>query len=1212
MNAEQLADPTQNAQSRLAMPGEANPIVNSILARARWMQRALSPWTQHWLSQANEPAGPSQSAAPSGQALPSVFTTGAVQQTLSRIQAQYGPYASRSVAEEANALPLVGAPSQLTSTPAAASGPYSKPFNSLEDFLAAVEASKERTDTPPPTENAKPAPQRTQGPYSKPFNSLEEFLKATEAAKARNYAPPPAEKMEPPAPPREAGPYSHAFTSFEEFVKAVEESRQQWGYTAPQTVQPEQTSSPPGKIRPISRVEELPTRDNSTLVNIPASTAQVAPQVAPQPNESFSIPDQLPTTTLATEAFPLQSDSAILTAPALTSAPTGPAVIPPFSPAKARGGPAPRGPAPRGPAPRGTPPRASGSQPVQRTTTGSEELPAPVEPVPATSPTSPVTPLRDVAITVPESSAESALPPFVQPQTAESASALVPVDYEATSSDAPLTTRPSVEPLPTPSMRGVPPEQRPAIDHVPANAAQETRAAATPQATPQPASTPVAVAPAAKVVAASSPTSRGRPSAISGTPSVQREVEETAQDEFGSSGAEPSAAPDVQRHVAEPAQTALPIDQSSSEWTVSSINEEPAATTALPIVQRHVSEPSISPVASDVEAWPEVTPTQADMPLAQRRTAATRPAPATPARPGTPIPAHPETSPGSDTLPVVQQLVSEPPTSAVASEVAREDEGALPSTPADFTPARSALNMPLAQRKSDQAKPMPSTPPVVQRDASESQVVAPVAEAALEEEILPTTLPEPTPARSARSMPLAQRKLDQANLPPSTSSVAQRLASKSQAAVFAAEPAMEEEAVMPTTTPEVTPTRSARSVPLAQRELDQAKLTPSTSLVVERLASESQAAAFAAEPAVEEEAVMPTTTPGVTPTRSVHSVPLAQRKLDQAKLPPSTSSVVQRLASESQAAAFAAEPAVEEEAVMPTTTPEVTPTRSARSVPLAQRELDQAKLPPSTSSVVQRLASESQAAALAAEPAVEEEAVTPTTTPEVTPTRSARSVPLAQRHTIEAEMVAPPQPPEAATEARGAFPPAQIAPPSRSEMPLVQRHIADTQPVEEEPIQRQLGEPPSPAGAAPLPDQTATNISDRILARVVGHEHIPAAKLPDLPLHQPVPQRVSAPEAKAASQLVKSEFVAAVPAPPVSVPAITPAIQRTPEPVIQRTPTEPSTTSQEAGFIQRVESGPAEPGPEAPEPVDLDNLARQVYPIIKHMLAVERERRSFR
>ena len=87
--------------SPTCVSGEANPIVDSILARTRWVQRALSPWTQRWLSQ---PAA----TAFGRRTLPITFTVGATQQTLSRVQAQYKSHSSRPVSEEANTLPLVG------------------------------------------------------------------------------------------------------------------------------------------------------------------------------------------------------------------------------------------------------------------------------------------------------------------------------------------------------------------------------------------------------------------------------------------------------------------------------------------------------------------------------------------------------------------------------------------------------------------------------------------------------------------------------------------------------------------------------------------------------------------------------------------------------------------------------------------------------------------------------------------------------------------------------------------------------------------------------------------------------------------------------------------------------------------------------------------------------------------------------------------------
>ena len=121
-------------------------------------------------------------------------------------------------------------------------------------------------------------------------------MKAAEAARARDYAPPPPEEVvsPPPQPQPETPRYVHAFNSFEEFAKAAEESRQQWGYAASQEPKPEPVAPPSGKIRPMSRVEELPARGSSTLVDIPPAMPAPTPQFEPEPAESFSIPDQAP------------------------------------------------------------------------------------------------------------------------------------------------------------------------------------------------------------------------------------------------------------------------------------------------------------------------------------------------------------------------------------------------------------------------------------------------------------------------------------------------------------------------------------------------------------------------------------------------------------------------------------------------------------------------------------------------------------------------------------------------------------------------------------------------------------------------------------------------------------------------------------------------------------------------------------------------------
>jgi predicted component of type VI protein secretion system len=81
-------------------------------------------------------------------------------------------------------------------------------------------------------------------------------------------------------------------------------------------------------------------------------------------------------------------------------------------------------------------------------------------------------------------------------------------------------------------------------------------------------------------------------------------------------------------------------------------------------------------------------------------------------------------------------------------------------------------------------------------------------------------------------------------------------------------------------------------------------------------------------------------------------------------------------------------------------------------------------------------------------------------------------------------------------------------------------------------------------------------------------------------------------------------------------PPAQPPVQPAPQAAIQRQPTVPGaalTISRaevgEAADVQRAEDEGVEPGVEArDEEQDLDRLAREVYPLVKRLLAVERER----
>ena len=235
------------------------------------------------------------------------------------------------------------------------------------------------------------------------------------------------------------------------------------------------------------------------------------------------------------------------------------------------------------------------------------------------------------------------------------------------------------------------------------------------------------------------------------------------------------------------------------------------------------------------------------------------------------------------------------------------------------------------------------------------------------------------------------------------------------------------------------------------------------------------------------------------------------------------------------------------------------------------------------------------------------------------------------------------------------------ASPEASEAPPVQRR-----PVEETPA-------PAPAvaaeGAAPpvqrqiAPTEGGAGLEDRVLARAASRAHLPineplrpavslepepgrlqtaegAGRTPEPTPSQATRTRLPAqmttlrmPQAQVQRHL-EEERAGAPPAPPVQAAPVRPQAagselplppvsRALPTGLIQRQPARVSTgltsapqgvgmvqraaTSQAESASQAAETGPVEA--EAPEP-DLNSLARQIYPLIKRMLTVERERRS--
>jgi len=85
-------------------------------------------------------------------------------------------------------------------------------------------------------------------------------------------------------------------------------------------------------------------------------------------------------------------------------------------------------------------------------------------------------------------------------------------------------------------------------------------------------------------------------------------------------------------------------------------------------------------------------------------------------------------------------------------------------------------------------------------------------------------------------------------------------------------------------------------------------------------------------------------------------------------------------------------------------------------------------------------------------------------------------------------------------------------------------------------------------------------------------------------------------------------------------PPVQPVVQPAREAIIQRQPSIPGVAiaisraeAGEAAGVQRAEEEGVETGAEArDDEQDLDRLAREVYPLVKRLLAIERERRAGR
>jgi hypothetical protein len=1060
--------------------------------RARWMQRVLSPWTQRWLAATSR-----RSDRLTGQ-LPFASLTGAdTQRTLARVQLQYESHTNLALPTVGGSLPLAGAVEkpisavEASAAPAAArraQGPYSRPFNSLDDFIHAIEAAKERNYAPPPPAETQPppAPQHAVGPYSRPFQSMEDFVQAVNAARERNYAPPPDEQLPPPAPKREAGPYTRAFSSFDDFVKAVEATRGQWGSVAaeePAAPSEPQPSVPPARVRPISQIEELPVRGETR----PATS----PIVRPTPPPEVSQP----------------------------AAPTQPASAQP-QPAIA----------PRSTAPATAPAAASTSPTVQRSplpsSLESNQSEAKAEPTFQRSVTPPLQRAE------PPTRSEPAAPPVGD--VAESAATLQADTPPSTQSlDMPLVQRHSAE----------------------------DQTSATP---------PAAVA---EPIETRSPIGQGQAAEdlpqvdVSRTPVVQRQAAMTPQPPVSENTLERAVEPSVPLESAAPSlpRPDLPSVQRQPEIEEEPIEQQPVANPVqptataapvapldMPLVQRQPIDEVIDPKA----------PTDQTAPVMQRQIAAT--ASATPELPATSEPTQPA---------MAQHQAAQPVTLSTAPQqresISTQIDRALPPS-SEQTPAQS-IDLPVMQRRP--SAPEPAHPI---ESAAEAPGELPKISSASDAPLQPE---KPAEMRSASlEMPLVQRQLVE---PSEAAEETNQLVTAQRQVEVNAPPPTAPPAVPPTQrgTPVVPaqPERTAEvqaarlEMPLAQRHTPE---TAESSEEIDQTTDTVQRRAEASLPAPAEAVAQPVEKKIVAPlTESTAPAPRVEMPLVQHQ-PAAIKSETADLSAEATTAEETTSPDVLQRAALPVERP-----------PESLRPQESAALRPATPTP--------------AEPAPRGAHTLPEALAETQP-----AAPSIQRQVAEPVAAAQPVKPSSGESA--------VAPPMAGDahtpldMPLVQRQV-ESQTAEPAVTQRS-----AVSGETPVV-QSAPDLSERILSRVAPPERRAPAKPIDLPLHRAPVQPESQPVAPAVSRPVAHESGFAVVAPPALAPGSAPSIQRMPEPVIQRTPIESADSSAEAGFIQRTETVPelaAQP-PEA-APVDLDQLARQVYPLIKRLIAIERERRAFR
>ena len=1127
-----------------------SPLARSVLARTSWVQHALSPWIQRWLA-GTLGRGPGRAAAIGQQPWvqrETALTAANTQWLVKRVQriAERQTLPTWTSAAPTAELHLAGArPAQATAEPTPEpipEAPGFKPFDSFTDFVKAVEES------------------RVSG--YQPTTSASDLAPETHHERARHPKLSASVRQLPPS--REQGPYSRRFTSFADFVHALEETRQRESELAaqpPAQGEAHGAPAPTTRIRPVSKIEELPPHIStvpeqapalstapelpSQVQSAPVELAEATPSSAPPHTQPAELLEHYPAAELSLDMAVEAQDQTPSPAarpdrPAMqvgsTEHTTMPSVVEPHpraespSPteqaAEAIASPQPGLAAPRAPVTRPAP--MPTTPPVQRQAI--EVEPAPVEGAPhepaqphvAPQAPAPIEPEIEAEPVRPEARVDAQRNDVVQRQAA----AAEPAPWPSTAIEPPIkppsgrgTTPPparphmpvakrqmiEARPAPTPTIESAqhhvepPPVRREALHLVTPSEQQATEGEPVPR-------------PSAAIEPYAAPTSMQTPEPIESPVEAPR----PAPRRVPLAPSEPQA---VEARPVEPPIESQPVRRETTQLAPS----ERQATGAGPI--EPTSEPPIGPLLPR-SATP--LPARPDLPLAQRQAAPIQPAP----RPGaavepqaeaqTPAPVESSVETPATPLEMPQSPFEEVQRQATETEPAPRPTAVTeppiePPLPRSATPLPARPDLPVAQRQTAPVQPAPRPGAAVEPQA-EAQTPAPVE-------------------------PSAETPATQVEVPPFLLREAQRQATETELALPST--AVAEPPVEPPLPRSATPP-AARPAPQPSAAVEPSVETPATRVEKPHFPLwEAQRQVTETEPALRPTAI---TEPPIEPPSP--------------SMPPLSPQVQRQVAGTEPIPTVATEPPIEPP--LPST-PTGSATRPDARIerPMVQRHTTAASPAPTSPSEIEppaeTPASQLELPRSAMQRAVAEAAPAPTAA-------------------IEPRDVGR----RASAETPSARPDVQIEP------PLVQRRIFEPEPTTE---------PPSATS-----DEHDFTLGTQVFARRAASQRLTTTAPPDLPLTRPAPLERTA----------QHETVSMPRAPAARPEAVTRATIPATSTVIQRTPIEAPAIPSGEGFIQRVESTPPQAAvpTQAPQP-DLDDLARKIYPLIKRMLSIERERRAF-